>query len=265
MKILVLSDLHLEFKRLSCDPCVVASADVVVLAGDIDKGTRALTWISETFPNKPVVYVAGNHEFYDNHWDDTLIALRAEADDRGILFLEQDEVKIGSVRFLGCTLWTDFALFRHPEESMRDFAKGLNDCVYIRAGPREDVRGSWHKLTPQAVLNRHTANRVWLANMLEAPYAGKTVVVTHHLPSSASVPQRFRSDPLSPGYASELPAELLCAADLWIHGHSHDSCDYIVNCGERATRVVCNPRGYPARSASGSENPLFRGDLVIHL
>jgi Icc-related predicted phosphoesterase len=29
---------------------------------------------------------------------------------------------------------------------------------------------------------------------------------------------------------------------LWVHGHTHDSCDYIA--GER-TRVVCNPKGYP--------------------
>jgi calcineurin-like phosphoesterase family protein len=27
---------------------------------------------------------------------------------------------------------------------------------------------------------------------------------------------------------------------LWIHGHTHDDFDYVIN----QTRVVCNPRGY---------------------
>ena len=27
---------------------------------------------------------------------------------------------------------------------------------------------------------------------------------------------------------------------LWVHGHTHDSCDYRVG----NTRVICNPRGY---------------------
>jgi predicted phosphodiesterase len=29
---------------------------------------------------------------------------------------------------------------------------------------------------------------------------------------------------------------------LIVHGHTHDPCDYMI--GE--TRVICNPRGYPA-------------------
>ena len=35
-------------------------------------------------------------------------------------------------------------------------------------------------------------------------------------------------------------------AQLWIHGHTHDSFDYVVN----GTRVVCNPRGIRAEMAS---------------
>jgi Icc-related predicted phosphoesterase len=29
---------------------------------------------------------------------------------------------------------------------------------------------------------------------------------------------------------------------LWIHGHSHDRCDYLLG----TTRVVANPLGYPS-------------------
>ena len=40
---------------------------------------------------------------------------------------------------------------------------------------------------------------------------------------------------------------------LWVHGHTHDSCDYQVG----VTRVVCNPRGYE------DENKRFDPELVV--
>jgi Icc-related predicted phosphoesterase len=33
---------------------------------------------------------------------------------------------------------------------------------------------------------------------------------------------------------------------LWIHGHSHDRCDYLLG----TTRVVANPLGYPSEPRS---------------
>ena len=43
MKLLVLSDLHLEFAPFVPDPAVVQAADVVVLAGDISNGVKAIS------------------------------------------------------------------------------------------------------------------------------------------------------------------------------------------------------------------------------
>jgi predicted phosphodiesterase len=48
-------------------------------------------------------------------------------------------------------------------------------------------------------------------------------------------------------------------AQLWIHGHTHDSFDYTVH----RTRVVCNPRGYA--KAGTNENPRFDPDLIIEV
>ena len=42
---------------------------------------------------------------------------------------------------------------------------------------------------------------------------------------------------------------------LWVHGHVHNSSDYLVG----KTRVLCNPHGY------GTENPDFNGALVVEL
>lgn len=67
MKIHVLSDLHIEFAPFVPDPAAVEAADVIVLAGDISTGTQAIPWARKTFAAKPVIYIAGNHEFYRHH------------------------------------------------------------------------------------------------------------------------------------------------------------------------------------------------------
>ena len=62
MRIRVLSDLHREFGHLKLPE---DSADVVVLAGDIDRGTKGVTRARQAFLDVPVLSVAGNHEHYD--------------------------------------------------------------------------------------------------------------------------------------------------------------------------------------------------------
>jgi DNA repair exonuclease SbcCD nuclease subunit len=122
VRILILSDLHLEIWRDTpkpakeflegVQPAVDASRpDVVVLAGDIDVGDRAVACADRTFPGIPVIYVHGNHEGYGQKLD-TLKGRLAEACSATghIHFLDKDELVIGSVRFLGATLWTDFQL-----------------------------------------------------------------------------------------------------------------------------------------------------------
>jgi len=58
MKIMVLSDLHIERKPFSPTRAgghVDDEADMVVLAGDIHEGIKGLSWARETFPDKPIV------------------------------------------------------------------------------------------------------------------------------------------------------------------------------------------------------------------
>ena len=76
MKIRIFSDLHLEF--FDFNPAEV-SADVVVLAGDIQNGHYGLGWARKTFPDTAIVYVIGNHEFYDDDHDALLERAQREA------------------------------------------------------------------------------------------------------------------------------------------------------------------------------------------
>ena len=250
MKIQVLSDLHLEFSAF--DP-PQTDADVVVLAGDIALGSSGTEWARREFPSQPIIYVPGNHEYYRSQRPEMLNALREDARRHNVHLLDNDEIVIGGVRFLGCTLWTDFELFGVDEKpwAMRAGERGLNDFRLIK----ED---SLNTFTPMRSFELHAESLRWLTMRLGETFSGKTVVVTHHLPSRLSVVDRYKDVPLSACFASEL-GHLFGMMDLWIHGHTHDSLDYVVE----GTRVICNPRGYVMPGSS--ENLDFDPQLVVTL
>jgi Icc-related predicted phosphoesterase len=103
------------------------------------------------------------------------------------------------------------------------------------------IRNAGSDFTPEQSVQLHSVARAWLEEELSKPFAGPTVVVTHHAPHSGSVAERFESDLLTPAFASDL-SQLIerYQPELWVHGHMHDCFDYRV--GE--TRIVCNPMGY---------------------
>ena len=140
MKLHILSDLHTEFADF--DP-PRTDADIVVLAGDIGVGTGGVEWAKQWFPDVPVLYVPGNHEYYghDIHETDLLAAVSSP----NIQILDNNSYVIDAVRFLGMTLWTDFLLYGEGECQAQ--AEKSCDCVielkpqdyiayYTRAGLR---------------------------------------------------------------------------------------------------------------------------------
>lgn len=258
MRIHVLSDLHLEHcaEIEGVNPEKIAPSpgyDVLVLAGDIDQGWRAMPRYGGN--NIPVIYVAGNHEFYNGHVNRVNIELRQCARTVGINYLCEDALVIDGVRFLGTTLWTDFALYAGRErESMNAARRGISDFSWIRT--------SSGFFTPEQSVLMHRTARQWLGEQLTQPFDGPTVVVTHHGPSAQSTAAEFSGHPLNPSFTSDLN-ELAGLADVWIHGHVHSSCDYDWN----GTRVVANPRGYPLRRVPPLqwENSDFNPDFFIEV
>ncbi|MGZ5780867.1 MAG: metallophosphoesterase, partial [Burkholderiaceae bacterium] len=98
-----------------------------------------------------------------------------------------------------------------------------------------------------------------LQGKLAEPFEGKTVVITHMAPSRLSVAEQYATDEVSAAYASNLD-HLVEQADLWIHGHMHDSFDYRVG----KSRVVCNPCGYMSRGGT-PENFRFDPNYIVDL
>ena len=89
-------------------------ADAVVLAGDVNLGTKGIEWIKAKIQNKPVIYVLGNHEYYKGAYPKTLNKIMEAAKNSNVFVLEDSSVDINGVRFHGSTLWTDFSLFGDP-------------------------------------------------------------------------------------------------------------------------------------------------------
>lgn len=89
---------------------------------------------------------------------------------------------IGKTRYLCCTLWTDFALNGPAVGGMYEAGRMMNDYRYIRM--EED---GYRRITPDHVAAVHARHRAWLETQLATPFAGRTVVVTHHAPLRAGL------------------------------------------------------------------------------
>jgi predicted phosphodiesterase len=263
MKLHIISDLHLEFASYDV---LGLEADVIILSGDIGVGMKGIEWAARLLnrTNAHIIYICGNHEFYRHEINSLRKAMKAycsapigwEGDNsqHRLHFLDDDEVILNGVRFLGSTLWTDFKLFGEDmkQECMLEGQQRLNDFRLI------DV-GEW-AFNAMDSIDLHNKSVEWLTHKLKKEkFDGKTVVVTHHLPSAESVVARYKKDVLSACFASKLD-NLLGYSELWIHGHTHDSLDYV----SRGTRVICNPRGY-SRYEGVNENDDFNSKLIVEI
>jgi predicted phosphodiesterase len=227
-----INDLHKEFGAMP-DTYVQPACDVVIIAGDGGNGTQAIEWAKETF-TVPVIYVAGNHEFWaQGDINAAIQRMRDCARGSNVHFLYNDTVIIDDVRYIGATLWTDFDLYGNAPLSMfhckdnKDF-----DRILKSDGSLFNISDS---------ITEHMLSRFYIETELAKPFDGKTVVVTHHAPTELSVADRFEGSNDNPAYASRLENLILYNdIDYWGHGHVHNSLNYKLG----DTTIVCNPRGY---------------------
>ncbi len=250
MRLRVLSDLHLEFGARYLPE---VDADCVLLAGDIATGLRGIDFARRGFSSAPVLYIAGNHEFYGENLSQMTGQLRLAAEGTNVMFLENDQVLLGGIRFLACTLWTDFRLMGEDRRHLAfiEASARLNDYARIAYGPESQ------RLRPWDTAAIHAQSRSWLAARLAEPFSGPTVVMTHHAPTIRSLRGERVPNLVDAAFASDV--EDLMDADhvrLWIHGHTHHCVDFTI----RGTRVLSNAAGYPGETTTG-----VRMDLVIEL
>lgn len=246
-------------------PFPVPNADVCIVAGDTS-GTLSTAidfLLTDIEPIMPVVMTLGNHEYVGLSIDKAIARTRRRVEGTGIHFLENDTFVLEDIRFIGATLWTDFALEVGDEAELpRDLRVNvaklemknhIADYTEILSSD-----GDSYLLTPDETIRRHFESRAYFEQELRKPFDGRTVVVSHHAPLPQSIDKRFASSISNAAYASDL-SELVdaCGPDFWIHGHVHQPFDY-----RRArTRFICNPRGF----SNERERNGFIPNLVIDI
>ena len=279
MNIQLLSDLHLESNpHFMARP--VPGADVLVLAGDIgsyQNSSQLLTLgISDfglarfsplpidqggaAWPT-PVFFVPGNHEYDGLDFDDAHARLQASCARLGITWLERQSLVLQGVRFIGCTLWTDFDALT----TERAFTGDVTLAEQLKARDKALRAANFYlkknhslragvPLLADAVRDEGLKSQAWLRQALAAPFEGHTVVVTHFAPSLRSADPRYGLTPGTAGFCNALD-DVLPLAQLWLHGHLHCPSDYV----QKGCRVVANPLGY----ARKGEQAAFKPDLLI--
>jgi Icc-related predicted phosphoesterase len=267
MKLVVASDLHLEFGDFSANLIDAPEADVLVLAGDIvrafeleyftkipnhnltktgvENAKRYSSFIKKCCQlYKHVTFVIGNHEHYFYQFDKTSETIKKafeKFDNLHILERNRSPVIIDDVVFIGDTLWTD--MNGNDIDTIEWVHENLNDFINISFEDDLGVR----ELEPEDVIDEHLLTLSYLQQAIDEHKDKKVVVVTHHAPSKQSkkTMKNLSSDEdvhLNSAYSSNLENFIIERPQikLWCHGHIHTSYNYQIG----NTTVLCNPRGY---------------------
>ena len=252
MRIGVLSDLYID--KLGSPPIPEILPDVLVLAGNIGCGVKGIEWAAKTY-SCPIVYVLGNYSYSGHNLDTFEAELRHRAWGSNLHLLQNQAIFVRGVRFIGTTLWTDFALFGDAVSGMVAAESLCDDFRSIHTSAGRPV-------TPAdtVVLHRRAVEYLW--RTATDPYDdGHTVVVTHHAPSLRSIPARLRDDLTVSCFASNLD-DLVFDSDamFWVHAGVYGPVDYELG----DTRVVANPRGIlSGKILHGVEG--FRADYALEM
>jgi len=248
MRIQVLSDIHVEFHgdkgRSFARTLNPDATDVLCIAGDAGTGNLTggiLKLICDMYAPKPVLYVPGNHEYYQSNFMATnryLEGLGKDIENLTVLNVGLTHVKVGEqeVKFVGATMWFP----DNPRNAM--FSGALTDFRLIA----------------------NFANEVYSANvrhqeLLRAHASQGCVVLTHHAPSYYSVPRAYVGSEINRFFVCPMEELILDKKPaLWLHGHTHTSFDYMIG----DCRVVANPHGY---YGTGDMNREFDSELVIEV
>ncbi len=232
-KLWILSDLHLEGVRYpDAYRPRVPDAHVLVSAGDAwsehpDKGIAALRRIAGDIP---VVAIPGNHCSWGRRIPEAREVARDAARRHGVTWLDDEVAIVGGVRFLGSTLWSDYAVTGTP---WPDNGR-TGDDVEVGEGY------GWKHLRVGDARRMHAAARAFLERELAIHAPVPTVVVTHMAPHPSCVDGTGRPFAVDNSVSDLGHLTDAGAARLWIHGHLHDSSDVIRPGG---TRLMRNPAG----------------------
>lgn len=223
MRIGIFSDLHLDHAAYIYDFEQHDDVDLWINAGDTATAPLLKNYFIEKVLPKQF-WIDGNHDLYSH----SVVKVVSDPDSYCVTH-RQDGILIA-----GAPLWTDLS----NGLDWHRYRTQLIDCKYIEDWTFEKYM--WH----------HCHQKDFLLS------SGADIIVSHHLPSYLSINAKWIMSDCNSSFAVELSDRILSMPKppkLWVHGHSHDSCDYMI--GE--TRVISNPRGYPGEGNFRNYKPIF--------
>ena len=232
----------------SHDFCPAIDRDVLVLAGDIGTGMSARRFIEREVRISPVIYVPGNHEYYDcrsrKDLDQSWRALAADLP--GLHYLTGDAVEIDGTRFWGAPWYSD--LFGRRDVGHLDWVSRV--VTDFQAGPGDPA--PW-------TIERHLETHWLQTENLLAQTGFLEVVITHWPPVIDALPPQYRSSALAGYWVTDREALVHeIRPQLWISGNPHGPHDVMIG----VTRCIANPTG---DSAVGTDMEGFEPDRIVEV
>lgn len=277
MRIQLISDLHLE-NYPDFMPRAAPAVDVLILAGDVGSYQQGSLLKGNDFglsrfsPRRPgaewprVFYLPGNHEFDALDYEATYRRLRTSCEALGIEWLEREIITVGTTRFIGTTLWSDFEALSKLKSTIAEQKKAL-DKAYRAANfylSKNTTFKNGEPMLAEDIRSLAHECQSWLRAALAVPFDGTTVTVTHFAPTLGSADPRYGLTSGTAGFCNALD-DLLPLSQVWMHGHLHCANDFVtsgISDGKPfSCRVVANPRGYPEKG----EDLAFREMFVVEL
>ena len=241
-RVQVLSDLHLEVGQQYSSYTFLASAPLLLLAGDIGRlkdydGYLHFLHAQATRYTK-LFLVLGNHEFYDLEYEkglalaQRLVAEHSLADKVVLLHRAQWDDPDSCLTIIGCTLWSAL-----PGDVHEVVAAKISDFKKIQ---------QW---TPKRHNQVHTEEAAWLRERVAIMQSvdnssrRRLLVATHHAPciEGTSRPEHT-ANPWTAAFATDLLQQpnVWDGVRAWVFGHTHYSTAFL----REGIRVVANQRGY---------------------
>jgi len=246
------SDLHLEFREnkqfLNQYP-LQPKAEILILAGDIvpfteiDKRKDFFHYLSDNF--KLTYWLPGNHEYYYSDASERSGTINEKIRDN-IFLVNNISFQHNDVRLIFSTLWSKISPVNEwqIERSISDF---------------QVIKFDGHFFSVCNFNQLHSDSLNFIEKELGQYNAGKTVVVSHHVPTFLNFPSQYKGSILNEAFVVELfPLIESSSINYWIYGHHHSNTpDFSIG----NTVLLTNQMGY----VRNEENQDFRLDKIVTL
>ena len=249
----LVSDLHLEASNMDLH---TGQARVLAACGDIYAPDRlrgdsihpGVEWLARKGPNVPILYVPGNHDYEGNRVDVALDCMRRSSKDTQVVILWNETFDFEGVRFLGTPLFTDFSV--NPPGSDEDVT-----AIETTTDMRRSFDHNGKPLSMEWFINQHKIARAFLETELSKDLSTPKVVLTHWCPVRGAQQPKM-AEKTNSAYWVAGCEDLVKKAELWCHGHLHDTIEMHYGDDPNKGRLVSNPRGF-SRLFNLPQNTLF--------